>query len=460
VAEQRTSGYSAALGEFVVASHGADLPSDLTEWMKLLTLDSIGCGLLASRLPWTERLLETIRATEAPGPSRVLGHDDRVSAASAALVNSTAIHGFELDDVGIGGHHGSGTVSSALALADAGTPLTGQDLLRAIVTGIEVGTHVFDCVGYEPHVECGFHGPGLIGTFTAAATSAYVLGLDPRQCVDAIGHAAQFASGLMATHHGGMGKRLLMGRATQSGLFAAQLAEHGFTNVDNVFECGYGSFPQAFTGNRTNYQLHKLIAGLGTDYNAYQVNFKMWACRQPIHPALEAVRALRRHRLLDPAAIARIDVALAEGAFKAVGFPYRPSTITGAQLNLQYCLAVMLLQNDVSVAQFDEKLIADDGVLDLVSRIHVRCDPELGSVNAEQTVLEVTLHNGEHVTASGRQRGPGAGPVTAQDVTDKFRRMTSAALSRSAQDELIRLCLDLENVADARELLDPVSSDR
>ena len=79
----------------------------------------------------------------------------------------------------------------------------------------------------------------------------------------------------MGVHHGGMGKRLLAGRAGHSGTVAAQLANHGFTNVDNIFECGYGSFPFAFTGGRQEaFDLQKLTDGLGGEFNSYLIRFK------------------------------------------------------------------------------------------------------------------------------------------------------------------------------------------
>lgn len=451
-------GYSVAIGEYVASARGTQLPADLVDWMKLLVLDSIGCALLAHRLPWVERLLDTLVAVEAPGEASVWGHRARLSAANAAMVNGTAVHGFELDDVGARGHWGSVTVPAALALAETGSPLSGAEFLQAVVTGIEVGSRVAECVGNVPHITCGFHGPGVYGALAAAATSAFTLGLDSERSVHTIAHAAQFTGGLMASHHGGMGKRLLQGKGAHSGVLAAQLAAHGFTNVTNVFECGYGSFPSAFSGGRDTFDLARLTDGLGTTWRSRRVNFKMWACRVPIHPALESVRALRAQRTLDAGDIERVDVGLVEGAFKAVGSPYRPSTITAAQLNLQYCLAQLILTGDVSVPQFTEEAIRDPRVLDMVSRIHVHeetSNPD-GAAFLPETTLDFTLTGGEHVRQAGAQRSPGNNPIERHDVVEKFRRTTAGVLDTAGQERLIALCDGLDALADARELLEPV----
>lgn len=457
-----TKAYTRAVGEYIAHSRDEAVPEDLSERIKLLVLDTIGCGLLGSHMPWSRRLLDTLIATESPGPALAWGTAARFSAAYAAMANGTAVHGFELDDVGAGGHNGSVTLTSALALAECGAPLSGRELVRAIVTGIEVAARVAACAGNVPQHTCGFHGPGLWGAFAAMATAATVLRLPAEQAVHAIGHAAQQAGGLMGTHHGGMGKRLLAGRAAHAGVFAARLAAHGFTNVDNIFECGYGSFPSAFCGGRDTYDLDELDRGLGETFLSYGVNFKLWACRVPIHPALEAIKTLRRKQALDPDAIERVVVRLSDGSYRAVGFPYRPTTITSAQLNLQYCLAIMLRENDVFVDQFTEEKIRSPRVLDLIGRIEVVHDPQLdggpgGLINRE-TDLVIALKDGRRVTVRGKVRGTTGDPVTRAEIVAKFHKTTQGILDGETADRIIASCDALEQLDDVRELLAPLEA--
>jgi aconitate decarboxylase len=460
------SEYTRSVAEYIANSHAEAIPEDLNRWMKMLVLDSIGCGLLASQFPWTQRLLDTLVATEAPGTSLVWGTDKRFSAASASMVNGTAVHGFELDDVGAGGHNGSVTVTTALALAEAGAPLSGKELIRSVVTGVEIAARISDCVGRVPHVTCGFHGPGIYGAFGAMAASSAVLKLDTEQTINAIGNVAQQAGGLMGTHHGGMGKRLLAGKAAHSGVLAAQLAQHGFTNVDNIFECGYGSFPSAFSGARETFNLQALREGFGEMFRAYAVNYKVWACRVPIHPSLEAIKTIRKTNPLDPSQIEQVNVALPEGSFRAVGFPYKPSTITSAQLNIQYCIAIMLLENDVFINQFTEEKIKSPEVMDLVSKINVFHDPSLdnqaGGTISRETIVEVKLADGETIRQRGVVRGSDMddgsdgnepNPVRWEEIVEKFRKTTENRLQDSDREALIELCDNLDQVDDARELI-------
>lgn len=451
-------GATRRLGAYIANNHDVILPPDLTEWMKLLVVDTLGCGLFGSHLPWTEQLFQTVAATEGLGRCLIWGRVSRHSPTSAALVNGNAVHGFEIDDVGAKGHFGATTVTSALALAEAGAPLSGSELLKAMVTGIEVGARITACLTDVAQVTCGFHGPGLFGTFAAAATGAYVLNLDTEQCVNALGHAAQFASGLMATHHGGMGKRLLMGRAAQSGTFAALLAAHDFTNVDDILDPGYGSFTTAFSGGRELADPSQLTNGLGQEYRSYDVSYKLWACREPIHPSLEAIKSLRQERALDPDTVERVMVALPEGSFKAVGMPYQPSTEAAAQLNLQYCLASMLLYNEVFIDSFGPDQIRSPEVLDMVSRIEVRYSPELDQgpdgKMARRSLVEIALRDGRRIEQLGILRGRKKNPVTPGEVLAKFRRVTEGVVPSNIQEGLANSCMRLDELGAVGEVID------
>lgn len=443
--------YTTAVAEYIANSRQSELPADLTEFMKLAVLDALGCGILGATTPWSDVIRATLRSTEQPGRSVLWGTPDQFSAANAAMFNGAAVHGYELDDVGPGSHYGSVTVPVILALAEDGSRLSGTELLRAVVTGVEVAARIADGVGRVPHETCGFHGPGLFGAFAAMAAACHTLELDGSQCASAIGNVAQFTGGIMAVQHGGMGKRLLAGKAAHSGTVAAQLAAHGFTNAPTIFECGYGSFPSAFSGGRDGFDLGKLINGLGDEFLSYRIRFKFFAARGPIHPALEILEALRSERTLTAEDVERIDIALPNGSFKAVGFPYVPTSVTSAQMNIQFCVATMLLEGDVFVEQFTEKRISDPEVLDLVSRIHVRHDPKLdGEPNTKprDTIIEITLRNGETLTRRQNDYlvGFGEDPNLASRVATKFRRTTKGLLAPAEQDRAVEACRNLDSL--------------
>jgi len=253
-----------------------------------------------------------------------------------------------------------------------------------------------------------------------------------------------------------MGKRLLAGQAARAGTFAALLAVHGFTNADNVFEAEYGGFCAAHTGNRRPpaYDLTQLTKNLGSDYHTLGANFKMWACRVPNHATLEAIKELRQKHPIPPEEVAQVQIRLSKGYFQNVGWPYEPTTITSAQLNLHYVAAIMLLENDVFVDQFTESKIRAPKVLDMIQKLRIIHDPSMdGMEAAEGNPVEITLKDGTVLSAWGRVLNSVQRPTTHADVLQKFRKMTAACLSTAAQDDMIALCGRLETVEDATVLV-------
>ena len=439
--------YTRGLAEYIAGTRFKQLPDSLVEHVKLLVLDTIGVGVFGASLPWSERLRATAQAMEAPGRVSVWCTPLRFSAPTAAMINATAVHAFELDDIGPGGHNGSVTLSAALAMAEHRGGLSGAELITAVVVGIETAARVNQSVGRVPHEGLGFHGPGLYGTFASVASAASALGLAANDVVHALGHAGQQAASLMFTHHGGMGKRLLAGQAARAGTFGALLAANGYTNADNVFEAQYGGFCSAHTGNRTPaaYDLARLTRDLGKTYHTGNVRPKMWACRVPNHGTLEAIKALRKQHPIPAEQVKEVRIRLGKGYLQNVGWPYVPTTATSAQLNLYYVAAIMLLENDVFVDQFSEDKIRDPRVLELIQRISLIHDPGMdGTGYAEGNPVEIELEDGTVLSAWGKARGGIDNPVSRDEVLAKFRKTTARLLTAASQDRIIEACSRLE----------------
>jgi 2-methylcitrate dehydratase PrpD len=448
--------YTRALAGYIAGSRFDELPRPLVEHIKLLVLDTIGVGVFGASLPWSERLRATAQAMEAPGRVSVWCTPLAFSAPTAAMINATAVHAFELDDIGPGGHNGSVTLSSALAMAQHRGKLPGRDLINAIVVGIETAARVNESVGRVPHEGLGFHGPGLYGTFAAVASASHALGLPTDDVVHALGHAGQQAASLMFTHHGGMGKRLLAGQAARGGTFGALLAANGYTNAPNVFEAEYGGFCSAHTGNRAPpaYDLTQLTRDLGRTYHTGSVRPKMWACRVPNHGSLEAIKELRRKHPIPVDDVKELRIRLSKGYLQNVAWPYAPTTITSAQLNLYYVAAIMLLENDVLLEQFTEEKIRDPRVLELIKRISITHEPSLdGKGYTAGNPIEIELRDGTVLSACGKARGGLDNPVSREEIVEKFRKVTAPRLTPAAQDAIIEQCCRLEAADDVSALI-------
>ncbi|MDO8596338.1 MAG: MmgE/PrpD family protein, partial [Sulfuricaulis sp.] len=164
------------LGAYIAGLRFDDLPAEVVAKAQACVLDALGCCLLGITLPWTRMVLEmALEQGDAP-QATILGTAYRTSASAAALVNSTAGHGFELDDIHVAAHLHAGSlcVPVALALGEWKNPLDGRAFLTAIVAGYEVGLRV-GLAATGSHFLRGYHFQGTCGVFAAAATAAHLL---------------------------------------------------------------------------------------------------------------------------------------------------------------------------------------------------------------------------------------------------------------------------------------------
>ena len=248
---------SSELAARIGAMRYVDLPEVAIHWAKVALLDTIGVTLAGAREPTARIAADVLDVDALPGPALVLGGRTRTRALDAALVNGAAAHALDFDDCNntIGGHPSVPILPALIALAEE-RHASGHDVLLAYVTGFEVETRIARAVHFH-HYEKGWHPTATIGIFGCAAACARLLGLDAARTATALAIAASFASGLKS-NFGTMTKPLHVGHCTRNGLFAALLAERGYTAGNLAFEHRQGFF-EVFNGTG-NYDASKIFA--------------------------------------------------------------------------------------------------------------------------------------------------------------------------------------------------------
>src|ERR1700722_16043603 len=322
------------LARFAAKTAFADIPADIIERVKLSFIDGLGVCLQGSTLPWTRKVYELVRDEGGKPKASVWGTGHRTSLTNAVLVNSTAGHAFEMDDIHKESivHPNSLAVPIVLALAEADPSISGKDIAVALTVGYEVGIRVGNAATTSLFLN-GFHPQGTSGAFVAAATAGRLLKLNAAQMQNALGIAGSTGAGLMAAQEGAMVKRLHAGRAAQGGMLGALLAKKGFTGISDVIEAGYGGFLSSFS--RTP-NVSRLTEGLANDWEAGKCGFKMYPNVTSIHSALDALRAILVEEQLADAQIEEIEVGCGQMTFVHTAWEYRPGGITAAQMNMYY----------------------------------------------------------------------------------------------------------------------------
>jgi 2-methylcitrate dehydratase PrpD len=432
-----------------------NIPPQVVEHMKLSLLDSIGVCLHGVTLPWTRHVQALVEAEGAAAQASIFGSGKKTSMANAVLVNSTAGHAFELDDIHKESiiHPGSLAFPVALACAEHKGTASGRDLITAMIAGYEVGARVGNAATVRLLLK-GFHPQGTSGAFAAAASAAHMLGLDASATLHAFGIVGSQAGGLMAAQEGAMVKRFHSGRAAQSGIYSALLASRGFTGIEDVLEAAYGGY---LVTHSDQPEPHKLVAGLGTTWETANVGYKPYAAVTSIHTALDALAQIMRENKLTADDLAEVEASLSQATYVHCAWEYKGQGVTAAQMNLYYGLAMIALDGTAFVEQYREERLRDPRVLSLIPRIKARVDPQIEAMGAQfrhAARVRVTTRDGRTLNAELlNRRGSVENPLAHEDVVYKFRQVVRSCLPPAHIERTIALVQEMEKQRNLNELI-------
>ncbi|GES65502.1 immune-responsive protein [Aspergillus terreus] len=441
-----------------------DVPEDQLVRAKYLILDGIGCAIVGAHLPWSEKAAHAILDMEPPGDCPVWGYNKKIGSLPSALVNSTAIQAFELDDWhSLAPLHSNAILLPALFAAAAhqkargGPTINGASLLLSTIVGYEIGPRVGLCLHGSHMLTRGWHSGVVFGHAASAAAVSKLLGLGSEAIEDAVGIACTQACGLMSAQFGSDVKRMQHGFAARNGLFGALLAKSGYTGIKQVFEEPYGGFLAVFgegSGKEHPFLAEELVSGLGQTWQLDAIRVKPHASMAGTHCTIDSVAALQREypgKLKDLDAISSIAIEMSEPAWKHGGWKaHRPLTATGAQMSCAYVAAVQLVDGQVLPQQFHPERVDRDVIWRLVDKTECFHTPELGG-KYEQRVT-VAFHDGSKISRTLEAPKGVSPPLSNEEVLDKFRMFTSDLIEKERRDAIERLVLRLEFLEDVSAL--------
>lgn len=428
-----------------------DIPAPVITRAKHLLLDGVGCALIGAQLPWSRVAVEAVLRFEDAGKAPLIGWGSTCGTSAAALLNSSFIQGFELDDFHPLAplHSTSLIIPAVLATLSVNPEVDGARVLTAAIAGFEVGPRVGLALHGSQMLSRGWHSGPVFGTLASAASVGSLIGLDAGAMEDALGMAATQSGGLMAAQFGAMSKRMQHGFAARNGLHAALLARGGYTGIKQVFEQPYGGFLSTF-GEGHDPDETQITEGLGIRWETERIVVKPYAAMGGLHAALDALFEIDGQRHLIADEIERIDVYLSHAVFHHGWWPpERPLTPTGAQMNTAYVVAVGVLDGAALIDQFSPARIDADDVWALIPRIEAHHDSEfdaLGALGRGRTRLRVQFTDGSVLESSQVAAKSAIEPLANDAIVDKYRQLTASVLDADRQTRIEHLILSLDQL--------------
>ncbi len=436
---------TATLADWVVNLQGADIPPEVRREGLRTFVNWVGCAVGGADHEAADHALKAFAPFSGPKVSTVLGREDMLDPAHAALVNGITSHVLDYDDTHLKTIlHPAGPVASALLALAEMRPVSGADFLTALVAGVEVECRIANSV-YPEHYDRGWHITGTAGVFGGAAAVGRMIGLNAQQMRWALGLAASQSSGLREMF-GTMTKSFHPGIAARNGLMSALLAEAGFDSSERAIEAPRG-FAQVMSDKQ---DWGEIIDGLGTRWESATNSYKPFACGIVIHPAIDGCIQLRDELGEDKVAqIASVKLRTHPLVLELTGRK-SPKTELEGKFSVYHCASVALLRGDGAPTAFTDEIVNDPQVVALRGLIEAETNPDCHEASVD---IEVTLRDGStHTKHVERAIGSAEVPLTDAQLNTKFTDQAELVVGTTVTQRLRDIAWSLESLSDVGEV--------
>jgi 2-methylcitrate dehydratase PrpD len=438
------------LAEFVATTRWEDVPAPVQRHAKLTLLDTLGVILAGAERPEVRVIRERLAATAGSGATVYARGWPAQDPRTAALLNGIAGRAIELCE-GLrltSGQAAMQVLPGALAVAEQARS-SGRELLAAFVLGYDVAGRL--CAAFTPRPLA--HQNGQASLLAAVAAGARLRGLDAA----GTSRAMRIATTMLLTPsytNAVAGATTLNVAGGMSGFAAAlapELALAGFAAQDDAIEEALG---QLVGGG---FKTDGLLDELGTRWEITRNYFRLYACCNPIHPALDCLAAALAELTPRPEQIARIDVATYR--FASVMRDPAPRNYFASKYSFPHAAAAMVVRGHAGFAALDDSALEDPRIAALRPRVHMTEDPAMTAVapRLRPARVTVTLTDGRHAShAVESHRGDFNQPFAESEIRAKFRELAGTVLTQEGVtrvEQAIDRVEDWPNVGALTDLL-------
>ena len=429
---------AACLGQFTAASSWAAVPGAVRQEGKRSLLNFIGCALGVAHAPPIEMALRVLLPLSGSDRVSLIGRKEKLDPLGAAFVNAISGNLLDYDDTHLQTViHPTAPVAPAVFALGEQRKLRGEAVLHAFILGAEIECRIGNAVS-PGHYARGWHITSTCGVFGAAVAGARLLGLNAEQTGHALGIAASQSAGIVE-NLSRAAKNVSVGNAARNGLFAAMLAEQGYTAAPAAIEGPLG-WARAMGDAPV---VDAMTDGLGERWELLQNTYKPYPCGIVMHAVIDACLALRQEHTLSPDGIAEIvisgDQLLLDRGDRRV------ANERDARVSIHHAAAVSFLFGTAGLMAFSDAAVHDPAVVRLraLTKARLRADSPRGAATAtvsmtDGRVFERTI---EHPKGSIEQ------PLSNQEIEAKVRDLALYGGYRGSMDDVIAAVWSLDDMA-------------
>jgi 2-methylcitrate dehydratase len=461
---------SRVISEFAVNLKYEDLPEDVIYEVKRYLYDSIGCAFGAYKTKDVNIIRDICKNMGGREEATVIAFGDKIPAVNAALVNSLMIRSLDFNDIywKEDPSHPSDIIPAALSIAEmVGASM--NDVIVAIVLAYEFEQRL--CLFAKPGIRERKWHHATLTQFVSPVVAGKVLGLTVEQMINAIGISGSHNHTIGCPTAGKltMMKNTVDPMATQSGVFAALMAQQGYSGTEKVFE-GKEGFMDCFGGwnakdekldpvkmkgregeSEWSWDVDALIGGLGKSWKILECSMKAFPTEALTHTHISATLKTIISHDIKYDEIESVTITTIARACDILFDPhkYRPESRETADHSLPYCIAAAIVDRKITTQSFSDEKLKDPRIWEVIDRIKGDASIEFEKMFPAKQPSKVVVK-----TKNGREfseyleypKGDPREPMTMEDLENKFNGLSSGLLNSKRQKEIKEMIFNCEEM--------------
>lgn len=441
--------YSRQISEFAVNLKYSDLPADVIHEVKRYLYDSVGCAYGGYHTK-DVRILRDIYTDMAGKPeSTVIGFGDKMPAVNATLVNALMIRALDFNDIywKEDPSHPSDIIPAALSVGEMV-----DASMKEVIVGI--------VLAYEFEMRlCEFGKPGVrerkwhhatLTQFVSPIVAGKLLGLSVDKMVNAIGISGCHSHTIGCPTAGKltMMKNTVDPMATQAGVFAALMAEKGYSGTEAVYE-GKEGLMDVFG---PAWDTDKLLGNLGAKFKILDCSMKAFPTEALTHTHITTTLKVIKDNDIKPEEIEQVTVTTIARACDILFDPhkYRPESRETADHSLPYCIAAAIVDRQITTQTFSDEKMKDPRIRQVIDKIKGEASIEFENMFPAKQPSRVKIR-----TTAGKEysaylefpKGDPREPMTEDDLKAKFNALSADLLKPDRQEKVRKAIFSCETMS-------------
>lgn len=432
------------LENYILGTNWQDLPREVQDRLKGCMIDLFGALIVGSKSEQFAAGLKLAKSVFGGGDIAVIGSGEHFSFAGASTAMGHSSNAYDIDD----GHNitrahpGTSFVGAILAAAYDKNVSRNEFLTALLVayeTTVRMGAALMDYYNYA-------HSSGTFGAVGVAAGVGRLFGFNKEQLNNALSVAefnAPLVPGIRSVEYPSMNKDGVP-FGVMTGVLAILDTACGFTGNKHMLEAD---------------EYRHYVDDLGQKYQVMDLYFKPYPCCRWAHPAIDACLELISEHKISPNDIEKVTIH----TFKRATMLSKivPKTADEAQYNIAYPVASSIVYGDFGFTQVLEENLNDSTVIDMMSRLEFKVDDALDARFPAERICraEIKTKQGDtYISSECEPRGEAKENIGIDWLSDKFYRITGPVLSKQAQDKLLKLITQTNDLP-IREIVDTTNKE-